>query len=416
MKNVILKTKYVFLALIMVLTFSCSKEDDTPLANRSPENFNLIEVADEATDIGLNPTFNWQATTDPDGDTVVYDLLLGNDSDNLQNIASGLNTTTYTIDDKLPLIGKLYWKVIAKDNTGNFTESKTFSFTTRNLIFTEVTSAAFFSARQSATLTTYDDKLWLVAGFDGNLRNDTFSTSNTINWHHFISSGSFSERTRHTSVLFDNKLLVIGGAVSNGGLENDVWNSSDGSFWNELAAAGGRFSARERHTSVVFDNKVWVIGGDDGNLKNDVWSSIDGHNWVRVTETALFSPRSSHSTVVFDDKIWVIGGFDGTNRVNDVWNSNDGVSWTEVTSEANFSGRSEHTSVAFDNKLWVIAGFDGSLNNDVWSSKNGVTWIKVPTSDRFSERTFHATAVFDNKIWLMGGFSGELKNDVWVMD
>jgi hypothetical protein len=34
------------------------------------------------------------------------------------------------------------------------------------------------------------------------------------------------------------------------------------------------FSARSDHTTVVFDNKIWVIGGrDGGGVKNDVWYS-----------------------------------------------------------------------------------------------------------------------------------------------
>ncbi len=47
----------------------------------------------------------------------------------------------------------------------------------------------------------------------------------------------------------------------------DVWYSTNGVNWtcaNESATWFPRF----RHTSVVFDNKIWVLGGDN---KKDVW-------------------------------------------------------------------------------------------------------------------------------------------------
>ncbi|WP_416390672.1 hypothetical protein, partial [[Ruminococcus] torques] len=42
--------------------------------------------------------------------------------------------------------------------------------------------------------------------------------------------------------------------------------------WTQ-ATASPAWSYRYRHTSVVFNNKLGVLGGDDGSRKNDVWSS-----------------------------------------------------------------------------------------------------------------------------------------------
>ncbi|NUM36764.1 MAG: hypothetical protein HUU50_19650 [Candidatus Brocadiae bacterium] len=87
---------------------------------------------------------------------------------------------------------------------------------------------------------------------------------------------------------------------------------------------------RQQHTSVVFDDKIWIIGGDDtnGSYLNDVWSSSDGINWTQVTAHASWPARQQHTSVLFDDKIWIIGGSDGvTTRLNDVWYSSDGVNY-----------------------------------------------------------------------------------------
>ena len=80
---------------------------------------------------------------------------------------------------------------------------------------------------------------------------------------------------------------------------------------------------RAGHTSVVFDNKMWVMGGYDifDGLKNDVWYSTDGITWTEATASASWSVRYEHSSVVFDNNIWVMGGDGDFIMYNDVWYS-----------------------------------------------------------------------------------------------
>ena len=51
---------------------------------------------------------------------------------------------------------------------------------------------------------------------------------------------------------------------------NDVWYSSNGASWTQATSSAG-WTGREGPTSVVFDNKMWVMGGYDGSYRNDVW-------------------------------------------------------------------------------------------------------------------------------------------------
>ena len=46
--------------------------------------------------------------------------------------------------------------------------------------------------------------------------------------------------------------------------QNDVWYSTNGMNWTQTTAAAG-WSARNAPTSLVYNNKMWVIGGWDGN-------------------------------------------------------------------------------------------------------------------------------------------------------
>lgn len=188
-------------------------------------------------------------------------------------------------------------------------------------------------------------------------------------------------RFNHSAVVFDDKMWIFGGRTDGESAiySNDVWYSSDGINWT-LAAAAAPWEKRSSFASVVFDNKMWVIGGYEASVNgglinstlfSDVWYSSDGISWTLATDTASWGKRLDHTSVVFDNKMWVIGGrVDTTGRTNDVWSSTDGVAWIEETSFAEWSKRSSHTSVVFNNKMWVLGGNTiGKFYNDVWYSQ-----------------------------------------------
>jgi hypothetical protein len=247
-------------------------------------------------------------------------------------------------------------------------------------------------------------------------------------------NAGFSGRIDHTSVVFANKMWVIGGSdgtvIDDVGIySHDVWYSTNGADWTQ-ATPSAAFSPRVYHTSVVFKKKMWVIGGVDNsnNYYNDTWSSSNGADWTLVTETAAFPARIDHTSVVFKnetgEKMWVIGGGDGNGMYfNDVWYSANGADWTQATPSAAFSPRAYHTSVVFDNKMWVIGGveIDGTYLTDVWYSTNGADWTQAPPLAAFPPRAFHTSVVFDNKMWVIGGdvivgtddIEGTYYNDSW---
>jgi hypothetical protein len=117
---------------------------------------------------------------------------------------------------------------------------------------------------------------------------------------------------------------------------NDVWYSSDGINWTQ-ATENAEWSAREGHTTVVFDNKVWLLGGLDINgLRDDVWYSTNGVNWTQATSSAGWLPRCAHTSVVFNNMMWVLGGMgQGYIYLNDVWYSRGrGIGEERTTLEA----------------------------------------------------------------------------------
>jgi hypothetical protein len=244
--------------------------------------------------------------------------------------------------------------------------------------WTQMTANAPFVPRSGLAVTVYDDKLWVIGGEDarhGGL-NDVWYSPDGVTWTRATSHAAFSPRTYHTVTVYAQKMWIIGGAAKeyqNQGtwnVANDVWSSSDGVTWTEITQ-NHVFSPRSEHTSVVFNNKIWVIGGWNGkSFLNDIWYSADGMSWTQADAPVIFSPRCDIASAVSGGKLWAIGGqLPRSTHSNEVWYSNDGLNWERTAVNATFSPR-QTTALATGDHLWVIGGFgDGSVYlNDVWYS------------------------------------------------
>ncbi len=228
---------------------------------------------------------------------------------------------------------------------------------------------------------------------------------------------------------------VVGFAINDnadvGGREEAVsWTYStskpavlSGKAWVQ-ATASAQFPARQEFTTLVFDNKLWVIGGSDGyTIYGDVWYSTDGTTWIQATGNASFGKRFAHSSAVFDDKMWVIGGITTPIIYNvmmdDVWSSVDGVSWTREA-EGVFEGRDAMALVSGDGKMWMLGGWMNPHDrvNQVWHSTDGATWTQVATTSDFTGRCELGGAYYQGKLWVMAGQTSATHraNDVWYAE
>jgi hypothetical protein len=418
-----------------LLFLGCSKDSGSNgESNRPPGGFSLIQVQDRAEQVSLLPELSWTNSTDPEGDTVTYQLLLQEGTaDPTAVIERGITATQYTIANPLKFNTPYSWKVIAEDGKGGKFNSAVFSFTTRanaaptsfNLLEVvdqssgvslrpelsweaatdpdgDVVSYAVLLDSDSDIPTTriaenlsenkltltedleyLTDYTWQVLAIDsqGNETASQIYRFTTLGFQETRVTGEapFSTRSEHSLLEFQGKLWVFGGYHAsnngvNGGLLNDVWSSADGITWTEevLNDSSTSFTPRTNHASAVFQDKIWIFGGgDQTGILNDIWSSPDGVNWTLEIENAAFSPRYAHTATVFDGKLWIIGGEDGVYESNDVWSSTDGVNWTLETDNAAFPARYHHTSVVFQDRMWVIAGIN-SLQGSGFGDLNDV--------------------------------------------
>jgi len=169
--------------------------------------------------------------------------------------------------------------VIGTDNTTIYRDDVWYSSDGVNWI--KATSSAGFGARFELTSVVYDNKIWVIGGnHSGNYLNDVWYSIDGVTWTQATASAAFPPRYNHTSVVYNDKMWVIGGYTYYWDYTqlNDVWYSTDGVTWTQ-ATTSADFTPRERHTSVVYNNKIWVMGGVSDNIDmilgnmNDVWYS-----------------------------------------------------------------------------------------------------------------------------------------------
>jgi hypothetical protein len=305
---------------------------------------------------------------------------------------------------------------------------------------------------------------WIIRATDddGNVAKDSFSFP--INLFALATgSAAFSPRCDQASVVFDNKMWVIGGSVDTTGysIANDVWYSTDGIIWTQ-AVAHATFP-KKYFLSVAFDDKMWLcpinpMDGDtvkstfystDGKIwvekqitgqapmhissyvayNNEIWAfqsdrigiafkSSDGGLWEEVQQYDAAKPfyQFNPKSIVFDNKIWACGSA----PQNLFYYSSNGISWTKV---GDYFYRAGFSLTNDNNKMWMISGIGYSITglpdttSSVLLSTDGITWQSLSPIGGMGFRHNHTTLFYDNKIWVIGGITGlenrKYKNDVW---
>lgn len=225
-----------------------------------------------------------------------------------------------------------------------------------------------------------------------------------------LSSGG---RWGHTLTVFNDgsgtAMYLIGGAYcthnqSPNSIASDVWKSTDGNHWVQVTAGNSILGARLGHTTVVFNNRLYVIGGFRSSgatpgFQNDVVWTDDGVHWNNATTNALFSPRADHSSFVYGGKLWIAGGYyfnaNGiqmyidpvviTNPLatmfGDIWSSSDGVTWTREVWNAPWTARRGQSIEKDGTTLYLLGGSKGQgpagYLSEVWKSQNATNWVRV---------------------------------------
>lgn len=326
-------------------------------------------------------------------------------------------------------------------------------------------------ARDGNTLTWLPatGRYWSVAGWNGyqepegfssvppdtvyppeNTTNEVWSSPDGVTWTLELphGHGQFVRRHSHNTMLFKDKLWMIGGDFHTGDYNHDVVSSPDGVTWTVELGPGKTpppWSARVLQVSGVYAGKLWTVGGQDvnGDLDavvhhNDVWSSDDGVDWTQVAGDAPASDTRwagcgvLDGLVEFRGRMWLVGcarersDAQGHTMYNDVWSTRDGITW-QRHAEPPWKGKIWQTVVVWDDKLWILFGYTygdpangwGAGNaNEAWYSEDGESWRALPPDMPVPGSHAQGVAVTPEQILLAGGnynygFGDGVDNSVW---
>jgi hypothetical protein len=258
-------------------------------------------------------------------------------------------------------------------------------------------------------------------------------------------SPSYGEKVRDGAALlaFKGSLWAVGGApgadsrtpgASLGSfiMDNDVYETRDGSAWKRHAAEprGSKPETRYGHASLVHGERLYVLGGREDpvseSLYADTWVRSSDGAWSRLGPRstyrggseggAIWEPRWRFGAASFKGRIYVSGGlsspFDDSAQYRaDVWSSEDGGSWRLETGDAAFGPRAGHSLVAFADRLWVIGGEGPAGVSETiitrtiaYSSADGRKWEPAAVQGEPRFAALQAAFVMGPRLWLSGGF------------
>jgi len=372
----------------------------------------IVGAVGGPTDVGIDVPYERTLTDSP----MWFEATANGATSWFWDFGDGQTSTTQNVQHAFAAEGEYFVTLTATNINGNVTIGRTIQaqenvLTPNGDSWDYVATQIRWPVRTRHTSLVYDDKMWVLGGNGPSgpspeYKNDVWWSTDGITWTRATASAGWSGRYDHTSVVYDGKMWVMGGY--DGSSKRDVWWSTDGITWTRATASAG-WSARSCHTSVVYDGKMWVMGGDDGSEKRDVWWSTDGITWTRATASAPWSARHDHTSVVYDNKMWVIGGL----GKNDVWWSTNGNDWTRATANVAWGiPPTRHASVVYDDKIFVMGGLG---NREVWWSTDGIAWTQTNANVEWGERTGPSVIVYNDKMWVMGGYHiVTFYNDVWI--
>ena len=121
-------------------------------------------------------------------------------------------------------------------------------------------------------------RVWILGGgsYDTpttktrNFFNDVWSSADGVKWTRHTTAAPWKPRQYHDVAVWDNRLWVLEGYNREGGNRKDVWHSTDGVNWHEVPNTPWK----PRHAASVFvhDDALWMVAGN--NMEPDVWKLI----------------------------------------------------------------------------------------------------------------------------------------------
>lgn len=297
-------------------------------------------------------------------------------------------------------------------------------------------------------------RFWMVAGWNGlqepegfstvppdtvypvqNTTDEVWSSPDGVTWTLELPHGhaQFERRHSHNTLLWKDRLWMIGGDHHTGHYNHDVVSSPDGVTWTVELGPGKApppWSERGLQVSGVYAGKLWTAGGQDliGDpdaqvYHNDVWSTEDGVSWTQVAADAPASATRWGGCGVLDGlveykgRMWLVGcarareDAQGHTLINEVWSTTDGLTWS-LHAEPPWKGKIWQNVLVWDDKLWILfgythgdpsAGWTAGNASEAWYTEDGETWRSLPVDSPVPGSHAQGVAVTKGALLVAGG-------------
>lgn len=429
-------SKIIYIAIISLLVINCKKDDDPivtipfeeveTVTENAPPTLPILVLPEKNSNLNsLAPTLQWEASTDPENENIHYDVFVGTNESSLALMASNVETTQFEITANLEKGTTYFWNVVATDAKENSTSSELFNFSTEYIAVNLLTQDAAFSKRNFSTTIVFKDRIWLIGGQDQSdtILSDIWSSSDGENWTLETNAAPFGAIKAHSIVVFNEKMWLYSG--SNGViLNNKIWSSVDGTNWveetNDSMWNRVPFYGQNATTLFVFDEKIWRFASYDGSTgdlttERYIWNSSDGKNWTLVSENHGFDLKYGMEVIPFQGKlIGIEGSTFNSNKFTKIWQSNNGIDWEVIAEDLPFTFSYYSEAQILDDKLYMTAG---SNYSELWFTEDGINWQQAVKDKKYPTRYANASIVFQNKIYIIGGGTHtDAYNDVWVLE
>lgn len=184
-----------------------------------------------------------------------------------------------------------------------------------------------------------------------------------------------SSRSRHTTGLLDNKLIMFGGGGSYE-IFDDLWTLDVSSLeWNKPKTSGDKPLPRCKflmminilggHSMSLVKDKAYIFGGGSQNKKmlNDLYQiDLTNYVWKKIefsTNSPLPSPRASHTAnLLFGNYLVLLFGGDNVRFFGELFI----ISLTKnITKRIKFkspASRCAHTANFYNDTIYILGGGD----------------------------------------------------------
>lgn len=396
---------YMFITLgllaLLVSQLSCSSKSNESSDNQAPSTPVLTQPLDGTSATPTSVLLVWEAS-DPDGDSLTFNLFLDTANPPEQLVASKLPASNHTVS---PLSQGVtyFWKVTASDPEGlSSPASNTNSFAVGSFELGWRARQPMPTSRLGPASAVLDNRLYVMGGlsYHGVLDLCQVYDPLTDSWHQIDFMPI--RRAYASAVDYQGKIYVLGGEAL--GQKISVVNSYDPQLdrWSQLEPLP---TGRSRFGAGVHGDRIFTFGGyqSDGAIYR---YDITANEWQQVG--TLPKPRDGMSVTAHSGLFYLIGG----SHPDNFWLTDVTVydpATGAISNRASMpSARRDHRASLIGDKIYITGGMNAigphiffssvevyDIANDTWLTRSR---MKYPRHD-------HAAGVINGKLYTAGGLT-----------